>query len=284
MVDLIGLYLRHLRARGSSTRTIEERGFLLRRIDRELPLGIYEATVEELEDWLSNPHWGRWTRSTYYGHICGFYRWASHPDRPVGLEYDPTAGLTRPPVPGGQPRPVSTEELSTARAQLPQPAKLFVELAAFAGLRAVEISRLNREDVTKGLLVVHRGKGDKSRTVLISAELWAAVQLLPRGPVARSTRGTRLSPRRVDQKTNEALDRIGLEDVTLHRFRHWYATYLLDEEAEVTAVQEMMGHGSLSTTARYLALTSRQRAKLRKAVDALPALAPTPSFSRPGRA
>jgi integrase len=275
MTDLVASYLKHLKAAGSSDRTIEERGFLLRRLHRDLPLGLYEVTTDELEDWLANEDWGRATRATYYGHLVGFYRWASHPQRSIGLQFDPTVGLVAPPTPAGRPRPVTTHQLAVARSLLPQPYRLYIELAAFAGLRAVEISRLDREDVSKGELIVRRGKGDKPRVVLVSPDLWLAVQELPYGPVARTVRGTRASPRRVDAQTNENLDRVGLADVTLHRFRHWYATYLLDEGAEVTAVQEAMGHGSLNTTARYLALTSKQRANLRRAVHALPALAPT---------
>lgn len=277
MTDLVASYLRHLKASGKSDRTIEERGFFLRRLDRELPLGLYRATTEELEDVLGNPDFSRQTQSAYFGHMVGFYRYASHPDRTVGISYDPSVGLARPSVPPGRPRPVSNEQLAIARAKLPQPYRLYIELAAFATLRAVEISRLDREDVSKDELVVRRGKGDKTRVVDTSPDLWRAIQPLPPGPIARTVRGTRATPRRVDSQTNEHLDRIGLPDVTLHRFRHWCATYLLDEGAEVTAVQEAMGHGSLNTTARYLMLTSRQRAKLRRAIHALPALAPAPN-------
>lgn len=271
--DLIAGYVRHLRASGKAENTLTIVEWLLRRLDRELPMGLYQAVIEELEDWLSKRR-GRKTQATYYSLIVGFYRWASHPSRSVGLEFDPSAGLVRPTVPPGRPRPVSSEQLTIARARLPMPYRLYVELAAFAGLRAIEIARLDREDVTKEELLVRRGKGDKRRTVLVSSELWRLVQPLPHGPIARTVRGNRCTSPQVYKPTNEWLHRIGLEGVTLHRFRHWYGTYLLDEGAEITAVQESMGHGSLSTTAGYVALTSRQRAKLSRAVHALPALAP----------
>lgn len=277
MTDLIAQHLAQLRAAALSDRTIVDRGRVLRRLDRELPLGVYEATVEELQNWLGRPGWSRQTKATYYGHIRGFYRWASDPDRTIGLEYDPSEGLIRPKVPTGKPRPIASEELAHARTNLANPWRLYVELAAFAGLRAVEISRLDRRDVTKEQLVVRRGKGDKTRTVFTSPDLWHSVQPLPHGPIARTVRGGRLSAHETSSRTAEALDRIGLPDVTLHRCRHWYATYLLDGGAEVTAVQDAMGHGSLGTTAVYLLLTSGQRMRLRRAVHALSALAPTPS-------
>lgn len=287
MTDLIAQYVAHLRSAGMSARTRYYREQLLRRLDRELPLGLYEATIEELEHWLAGPDepvrpgdpdpWCRQTQATYHGHIVGFYRWASDPARPVGLRYDPSAGLIRPKVPDGRPRPVSVEELHRARSHLIQPWRLYVELAAFAGLRAIEISRLDRQDVTKDEINVRRGKGDKPRRIDTAPDLWAVIQTLPPGPVARGPSGARISPNKLSERVSTHLTRIGMPDVTLHRFRHFFATNLLDEGAEVTAVQDAMGHGSLRTTAVYLHLTSRQRAKLRKAIRALPALAPVPS-------
>ncbi len=276
MIDLIAQHVAHLRATGKAARTIEEREKVLRRLDADLPCGVNEATVEELENWLGNDLFGRQCKATYFGHIVGYYRWASSPDRPVSLEWDPSAGLVRPRVPEGEPRPISTEQLTQARANLTQPWRLYVELAAFAGLRCIEIARLDRVDVTKETLTVRRGKGDKRRVVPTAGDLWRAIQPLPPGPVARTLRGTRWAERQLSSRTAEHLDRIGLEDVTLHRCRSWYATYLLDEGAEITSVQRAMGHASLKTTAVYLQFTSKQRARLLKATDALPALAPVP--------
>lgn len=280
MTDLVAQHLAHLKSVGRAATTIEAREDVLRRLDRELPMGLVKAFTEELEAWLAGPDerpWSRQTRATYFAHVVGFYRWASDPARPVGMDYDPSVGLIRPPVPPGQPRPVTSEQLAYARGKLANPWRLYVELAAFAGLRSIEIARLDREDVSKTEILVRRGKGDKTRVIDISPDLWKLVAYLPAGPVARTTRGERANSRDVYINTNKHLARIGLHDVTLHRFRHWCATYLLDEGAEVTAVQQALGHGSLNTTARYLALTDRQRAKLRKATCALPALAPTPS-------
>lgn len=277
--DLVAQHLAHLRSAGKAETTIVDRGELLRRLDRDLPLGLYHAVTEELENWLAGPAdkpWSRQTKATYYGHIVGFYRWASSPERPIGLEFDPSAGLVRPSVPEGRPRPASTEELATARAKLPNPWKLYVELAAFESMRAIDISRLDKSDIGKEETVIRRSKGDKMRIVPTAPEIWQAAQKLPPGPVARRANGKRASANYLSNMTAQMLDQIGLPDLSLHRFRHWYATYLLDgdEPAGIRSVQEAMGHGSLKTTAGYLAITERQRAKLRRAVRALPSLAP----------
>jgi integrase len=285
-LDLIAQHLAHLRSAGRAATTITDRGELLRRVDRDLPAGLCHATTEELENWLAGPQpeiepdakpWSRWTRATYYGHIVGFYRWASNPQRRIGLEWDPSVGLVRQQVPDGRPRPTSTEQLTLARSALDYPWRLYVELAAFGGLRCIDIARLDREDMTKEEINIRRSKGDKQRTVPMAGEIWAHIQALPPGPVARTIRGRHASATYISIRTAERLHEIpALADVTLHRFRHWYATHLLDEEADIRSVQDAMGHGSLQTTAGYLATTERQRAKLRRAVHALPSLAPAP--------
>lgn len=278
--DLIALHLAHLRSTRAET-TITDRGELLRRLDRDLPFGLYQATTDELEEWLAGPanrSWSRQTRATYYTHIVGFYRWATDPARTGAvLDLDPSAGLVRPTVPSRRPRPVSVRQLTLARERLANPWRLYIELAAFAGLRAVEISRLDRDDITKEEIVIRRGKGDKARVVPTSPDVWRSVQPLRPGPIARLLNGERASATYVSDLVAARCDDIeGLEDVTLHRFRHWYATYLLDQGVDVRTVQELMGHGSLQTTAVYLAQTERQRATLRKAVSALSSLAPAP--------
>lgn len=274
--DLVALHLAHLRSAGMADTTVTDRGEVLARLDRDLPCGLYHATTEELEGWLAGPSerpWSRQTRATYWGHIVGFFRWAASPDRPVGLDWDPSAGLVRPVVPARQPRPISVTQLTLARERLPRPWKLYMELAAFAGLRAIEISRLDREDVDREEILVRRGKGDRARSVPTVPELWQAIQPLPAGPVAR-VNGRRASPAYISIRTAAQLDEIGLEDVTLHRARHFFATYLLDAGADIRSVQMAMGHGSLQTTAGYLAQTRRQRAQLSRAMCALPSLAP----------
>ena len=80
--------------------------------------------------------------------------------------------------------------------------------------------------------------------------------------------------------TRMTLARIGLPGVTLHRFRHWYATIQLravkygGAGASLRVVQENMGHLSISSTAIYTFVTNEERAD---AIDSLPTFTtPTP--------
>lgn len=259
--------------------TITDRCEILYRLDRDLPLGLIEATIEELESWLARPRWSRQTKATYYGHIVGFYRWAADPNRTPHLSFDPSSSLSRPKVPDTEPWPVTNDELSQVFAHAQGMFLLYCLLAAYAGLRPIQICNLTREHVTEEAIIV-KGKGGKTTTIPTHPEIWAAVRDFPRGPIA-TVLGRPATPDYVSNCTSRHLNKVlGPNDITLRRLRHWFGTTLLLEKelggagANLRTVQELMGHSTPSTTAIYTKITERQR---RIAVSALPLLASTPS-------
>lgn len=251
--------------------TVRDREELLRRVDADLPLGLREATTEELQEWLSRPGWSPQTRATYYTHLIGFYR-----DEADEIGWDPSAGLIRPKVPRGLPKPATEEEVRLALT-LAAPWDLYVMLAAYAGLRSSEVANLDRRNVTEALVTVHQGKGGKSRTVETHPELWRRIRLAPAGPIARLGSGRIMTGEQMSARVRYQLDRIGLPELTMHRFRHRFATILLRPKelggagADLLTVSELMGHANPNTTKIYALITSEQR---RLAIHALPALAP----------
>lgn len=280
MTDLIEGHLRRCRLAGFSRITRTDREELLRRLDAELPLGLREATTEELQDWLIQPKKrGGGDRSlktleTYYDHVVGFYR-----DPVVGEEigWDPSAGLVRPKVPQGLPKPATEDEVARAYADLPRPYDLYAMLAGDEGLRAGEIARLHREDVTEELVRIDEGKGGKSRTVPTHPELWRRIRLVQPGRIALLGSGQVMTPTQMSLRMSYRLGKIGLPHLTLHCFRHRFATMMLRPKelggagADLLTVSVLMGHSNPNTTKIYCLITDEQR---RLAVNALPALAP----------
>jgi integrase/recombinase XerC len=249
MSDLIEAHLARLRAQGRSPHTIDDRQKLLRRLDRELPHGLEGASDEELELFLGQAGWAAETRSTYFSHIVGFYRWATAGRKPH-LDYDPSADIDRPQVTKGVPRPLSDLEVTHALEHLDGHRLDAVILALGAGMRVGEVARAGAEHVDQDGVRIF-GKGGKTRVVPTCPEVRALVNAAPTGLLVPHLRGGPWVPDQLSHDIARGLDAIGLHGVTLHRFRHTFATRLVRAGANIVAVQRLMGHANLATTQVY---------------------------------
>ncbi|HEX7336938.1 MAG TPA: tyrosine-type recombinase/integrase, partial [Gemmatimonadales bacterium] len=140
-----------------------------------------------------------------------------------------------------------------------------LELFYSTGIRLSELCGMNLEDLD--LLsdqVKVRGKGRKERIVPAGSRAVLALRRylnLREAVVARprtdrravfvSRRGQRLAPRSVQRIVHTMLDGIGGDGLRVHSLRHTFATHMLDAGADLRAVQELLGHASLSTTQVY---------------------------------
>lgn len=154
------------------------------------------------------------------------------------------------------------------------------ECAYSSGLRVSELVGLDEPDVlfSQGMVRV-LGKGRKERIVpmgetamdSIRSYLGALALQLPRGrssggALFRNAREGRLTTRSVHRILKAELERCGLwQQLSPHGLRHSFATHLLNSGADLRAIQEMLGHASLSTTQRY---THVQFTQLMKTYDA----------------
>lgn len=267
--DLLALYEGHLRDLGRGEATITHYLWLLRRIDRTLPDGLNTACTEELRGFIP-VRLAKATRENYRAIIVGYFTWAcSGEPEERWLDYNPAARLPQVTVPPGVPRPVETDQLGDILAEAVEPFRLWFLLATYCGARAVEIAALNREDITQRRTLLH-GKGDKTRMVPTHPDIWAAVQILPRGPISRRRDGRRSTRKDVDSRANEYLDRLGHGNVTLHQFRHWFASTAYATGGEdIMTVRDLLGHSSVSTTQRYVRVADSRKDR---AVAGLPSL------------
>jgi integrase/recombinase XerC len=130
-----------------------------------------------------------------------------------------------------------------------------------AGLRISEALGLNRSELPLAEALVITGKGNKQRVVPVLPEareaIDAYVKICPFGavkedPVFYGARGKRLHPRIVQGLMQHLRRSLGLpESATPHALRHAFATHLLAAGGDLRAIQELLGHASLSTTQRY---------------------------------
>ena len=133
-----------------------------------------------------------------------------------------------------------------------------------SGLRISEALGLKQRDVplpSKGDVIVVTGKGNKTRMVPVLQNVLALVQdyvamcphtIAPDGPIFVGARGGPLSPRIIQLTMERLRGALGLPDsATPHALRHSFATHLLTRGGDLRAIQELLGHSSLSTTQIY---------------------------------
>jgi integrase/recombinase XerC len=140
-----------------------------------------------------------------------------------------------------------------------------------SGLRISEALGLKRRDVPRpgeGDVLVVTGKGNKTRMVPVLQNVLALIEeyaglcphpLPPEGPVFLGARGGPLSPRIIQLAMERLRGALGLPDsATPHALRHSFATHLLSRGGDLRAIQELLGHSSLSTTQVYTGIDSER--------------------------
>ncbi len=140
-----------------------------------------------------------------------------------------------------------------------------------SGLRISEALGLKRREVPlpgAGDVLVVTGKGNKTRMVPVLQNVLALVQdyvalcphqLPPEGPIFVGARGGPLSPRIIQLTMERLRGALGLPDsATPHALRHSFATHLLSRGGDLRAIQELLGHASLSTTQIYTGIDSER--------------------------
>jgi integrase/recombinase XerC len=140
-----------------------------------------------------------------------------------------------------------------------------------SGLRISEALGLKRRDVPapgEGDTLVVNGKGNKTRMVPVLRNVLTLIQeyaamcpypLPPDGPMFIGARGGPLQPRIIQLTMARMRGALGLPDsATPHALRHSFATHLLSRGGDLRAIQELLGHASLSTTQIYTGIDSER--------------------------
>ena len=140
-----------------------------------------------------------------------------------------------------------------------------------SGLRISEALGLKRREVPQpgaGDVLIVNGKGNKTRMVPVLQNVLALIAdyakicphpLPPDGPMFVGARGGPLSPRIIQLTMERLRGALGLPDsATPHALRHSFATHLLTRGGDLRAIQELLGHASLSTTQIYTGIDTER--------------------------
>jgi len=206
----------------------------------------------------------------------GFYRWLA---RHRGFQSNPVLGIRAPKAARPLPKALSVETAQRLlqgeeeRAPLFKQDQAMFELLYSSGLRVGELVALNVDDDPAQGEVTVTGKGSKTRTVPVGAKARAALQdwLSMRAGLASpgekalfvGARGRRITASGVWRRLTAWAKRRGLaEHVHPHMLRHSFASHVLQSSQDLRAVQELLGHASISTTQVYTHLDYQALAKV----------------------
>jgi integrase/recombinase XerC len=207
--------------------------------------------------------------------VRSLYKWLAQEGV---VEQNPAALVATPKLPKKLPRVPTVEEVCTVldsgmpeESAFPERDQVILELLYTCGIRNSELIGINLDDVRwSNELILVRGKGKKERYVPFGDSAAEAVRayLPARKRVLEETkrrvekallinlRGSRLTTRSVGRIVKQIAVSRGLSpDVHPHTLRHAFGAHMLEEGADLRAIQEMLGHERLSTTQRYTQLT-----------------------------
>lgn len=234
-----------------------------------------DVAIMELRGWLADQKNSGLTSATIARRATAartFFAWATHNQH---LEEDPASGLVIPKVSKRLPNVLqqnqATQIMNRAalRADDNSPEHIrdlaILELLYATGIRIGELVGLDVHDIDNARRTIRvTGKGSKQRVVPFGQLALKALNTYlesSRGSLANEqsgqavflgSRGKRIDQRVVRKMVTDVLATLeGVPDLSPHGFRHSAATHLIEGGADIRAVQEILGHASLSTTQLY---------------------------------
>ena len=250
------------RAGRRSQRTVEERSRVIGQFLRETGIDPLASKPMDIARWMAmHEDWSQSTAATYYSYLMSWHKWL------VMMDYrsqNPMHKTQTPKRPERSPRPVADSELvALLKIRVNHRTKVMILLAALAGMRVAEVARVQGEDVDLDANRIHvTGKGAKRAWIPLHPILREIAEQMPKTghwfPGNSRRAGQHIRSKSVSDIIGQAMKRAGVRG-TPHSLRHWYATTLLSDGADLRTVQELMRHSSIQTTQIYTQVPDARR-------------------------
>jgi integrase/recombinase XerC len=241
--------------------------------DEEPRVDWESIEVGEIREYLAGLY-GRRKRKTIARKLSALRSFFSFAEKSGGVAANPAAGISTPRQEQYIPAYLAVDQMFSLLGVPDREKPLglrdlaLLEVLYSCGLRVSELSGLNRGSIDfPQRLVRVLGKGNKERIVPIGRKALGVLReyleatrvqreksgaTSAEAPLFLNAVGGRLSARSIEKLVKRYGRECGLlTDISPHALRHTFATHLLDGGADLRAVQELLGHVSLSTTQRY---------------------------------
>jgi len=281
-------FLDELRTRGLSEHTVAAYRRDLQQLERflrdlrrdETPVAR-DLTPKAVRRFVASLTAARYARRSVQRKLAAVKSFSRYLLRRHALERNPTTGLSAPRPEKRLPsflRAREVEQLFKGRASSRRGLRdrAILELFYSTGMRLSELAGLRIEDLDlAGRLVRVLGKGDKERVVPVGRAAVEAIERYlsstsgkergPQSPLFAGRGGAPLSTRTIQRLVARRLGEVSeARRLSPHVLRHTFATHMLDAGADLRAVQELLGHGSLSSTQIYTHVTTARLKEIYK--------------------
>lgn len=265
MINVIVNFRRHLKRRNYSQHTVKYYLNILKQFVVWIDVPLEQVTYEKIGgyiDYLQNKRMQPASINLYLAVIRVFYSYLRYEEK-IKLS-NPVRNSCRLRVPKPLPRHLREEEVEHLFSVIKNKRDFAMfKLMLRCGLRVEEVSNLTLGaiDLKQRRIIVYHGKGSKDRVVYISDDAQDAlvaylkirshfrikkVFLVEKG----NFKGRPISVRGIQKRIEYYAKKTGLK-VSCHSLRHTMATQLLNAEAEVETIQDLLGHNWITTTQRY---------------------------------
>ncbi len=256
-------YRRALKRKNYSAHTVKSYMNILDHFLRWLPVPLSGVSRKEIGFYVDHLLRKRRTPKTITCHLQTIRLFFDYLKNEEGRPMDNPITRISLRLPKPLPRHLKDDQVTRLFALITDPRdRAMFMLMLRCGLRVQEVADLTVDavDYPRRQIFVSKGKGGKDRVVYMSEDarsaLWAylgkrsskakALFLVQKGPM----RGQPLSVRGI-QKRMESYARQSRLSVSCHRLRHTMATQLLNADAGLATIQDLLGHGQITTTQRY---------------------------------
>ena len=276
----IAQYLRALRAeRNASAHTLRAYTHELERFAKWLGDGRAQVDHVRIRAYLAHLYEQNLSKTSVARALAAIRSLFKFLAREGMVEQNPAALVATPRLPKKLPRVPTIEEINNVldgempeHASFPERDRVILEMLYGCGIRNSELIGIQLDDVHwSNQAVLVKGKGKKQRLVPFGENVSAALgqylkarqQLLtkmkkPTRALLVNQRGGPLTTRSVGRIVKAIAIAKGLpSDVHPHTLRHAFGTHMLEEGADLRAIQELLGHERLSTTQRYTQLSMK---------------------------
>lgn len=258
-------FRRHLKRKNYSPHTVKNYLNILQHYARWLAIPVETATPESIAgyiDFLMVKHLHPKTINCHLSCIHIFYDYV-HYEEKINIINPVRKGVALR-LPAPLPRYVKEEDLNTLFAVISKHRdRAMFMLMLRCGLRVAEVTNLTLAAVDLGRrrIVVHNGKGGKDRVVYISDDAYLALdhylRLRPKSKSREiflvekgSCKGQGISVRGIQSRMEYYARKTGL-NISCHHLRHTMATQMLNADAELSTIQDLLGHNWITTTQKY---------------------------------